>query len=51
MAQFVNVPQERLDAGVLSALLEDYTTRDGTYYGWRERTLEEKVKQLWRSWL
>jgi uncharacterized protein YheU (UPF0270 family) len=46
MAQFVNVPLERLEAGVLAALLEDYTTRDGTDYGWRELTLEEKVEQL-----
>ncbi|MDG2047463.1 MAG: YheU family protein [Halioglobus sp.] len=46
MAQFVLVPFQRLEAEVLQALLEDYATRDGTDYGERERTTEEKVDRL-----
>jgi uncharacterized protein YheU (UPF0270 family) len=46
MAQFVQVPAGRLEAGVLSALLEEYTGRDGTDYGARELSLEEKVARL-----
>jgi uncharacterized protein YheU (UPF0270 family) len=46
MAQFVRVPPERLQADVLNALLEDFASRDGTDYGLRELTLEEKVQSL-----
>jgi len=46
MAQFVEVPPGRLQADVLRALLEDYATRDGTDYGEREATLDEKVARL-----
>lgn len=49
MAEFVLVPVQRLQADVLQALLEEYATRDGTDYGERERTLEEKVAQLLRQ--
>lgn len=46
MAQFVVIPPSRLDPGVLQALLEDYASRDGTDYGSREFTLQEKTAQL-----
>ena len=46
MARFVEVPPARLDAEVLQALLEEYASRDGTDYGERELTLEQKVAQL-----
>lgn len=46
MAQFVQVPPERLEASVLRALLEEYTARDGTDYGTRELSLDEKVARL-----
>ena len=46
MAEFVMVPPQRLQAEVLQALLEEYASRDGTAYGERECTLEEKVEQL-----
>jgi len=49
MAQFVAVPPQRLQADVLQALLEDYTSRDGTDYGERESTLQEKVDRLQRQ--
>ena len=46
MAQFVAVPIERLEASVLSALLEEYASRDGTDYGVVELSLHEKVADL-----
>jgi len=49
MAEFVLVPVERLQADILQALLEEYASRDGTDYGVRECTLEEKVAQLLRQ--
>ena len=46
MAQFVQVPTDRLDTDVLNGMLEDYASRDGTDYGARELSLEEKVSNL-----
>ena len=46
MAQFVLVPPGRLQPDVLQALLEEYINRDGTDYGARELTQEEKVARL-----
>ena len=46
MAQFVEVPPERLDEQILKSLLEEFSSRDGTDYGDRETTLEERVGQL-----
>jgi len=44
--QPVEVPVEALAPEVLTALLEEFVTRDGTDYGDQERTLEEKVARL-----
>lgn len=49
MAQFVVVPPHRLQPDVLQALLEEYVNRDGTDYGERELTQEEKVGRLQRQ--
>ena len=49
MAQFVQVPIRQLAADTLQALLEEYATRDGTDYGDRERSLEEKTAALQRQ--
>jgi uncharacterized protein YheU (UPF0270 family) len=46
MAQFIRVPPQRLEVEVLQALLEEYASRDGTDYGEKELTLEDKVKRL-----
>jgi uncharacterized protein YheU (UPF0270 family) len=46
MAEMVRVPLERVDAGVLNSMLEDYASRDGTDYGFRELELGEKVASL-----
>ncbi|PIE37239.1 MAG: hypothetical protein CSA53_06790 [Gammaproteobacteria bacterium] len=46
MAEFVEVPVAALAPDVLGRLLEEFASRDGTDYGARELTLEEKVAQL-----
>ncbi len=46
MAEFVAVPVQRLQPGVLQALLEEFASRDGTDYGERELSLEQKVGEL-----
>jgi uncharacterized protein YheU (UPF0270 family) len=46
VAEFVLVPLERVDAGVLNSMLEEYASRDGTDYGARELELGEKVANL-----
>ena len=49
MARFVLVPPGRLEDGVLRGLLEAYIGRDGTDYGERELTQDEKVGRLRRQ--
>jgi uncharacterized protein YheU (UPF0270 family) len=49
MAQFVQVPIQRLETATLTALLEEFASRDGTDYGLRERSLEEKSAALKRQ--
>ncbi len=49
MADFVEVPPGRLQSDILQGLLEEYASRDGTDYGERETSLEQKVAQLMRQ--
>jgi uncharacterized protein YheU (UPF0270 family) len=46
MAELLRIPPERLAPDTLVALLEEYASRDGTDYGLRELSLEEKVARL-----
>ena len=46
MAEFVAVPLQRLQEGVLQALLEEFASRDGTDYGEQELSLVQKVLAL-----
>ena len=46
MAEFVAVPLPRLQKDVLQGLLEEFASRDGTDYGEREFTLEQKANAL-----
>mgnify|MGYP003674238934 CR=1 FL=1 len=46
MADFVEVPFQRLSEEVLAALLEEFASRDGTDYGHYELTLADKVARL-----
>ncbi len=49
MAQFVQVPTQRLQAEVLEALLEEFASRDGTDYGFEETPLHTRVQSLLRK--
>ena len=49
MAEFVAVPLERLGADSLRNLLEEYASRDGTDYGERDVSLQQKVQSLHRQ--
>ena len=44
----VEVPHTDLPPGTLRRLAEEFVTRDGTDYGAREKTLDEKVAALMR---
>ena len=46
MAQFVRVPPGQLSPEALEGLLEEFASRDGTDYGEREVSLEEKCETL-----
>ncbi|MGB1141533.1 MAG: YheU family protein [Halioglobus sp.] len=46
MSRFLLVPIDRLAPDTLVSLLEEFASRDGTDYGAREFSLEEKVEQL-----
>ena len=48
MAQYVQVPPDRVDPELLFAMIEEFVTRDGTDYGSSESSLEQKVQQLER---
>lgn len=42
----MEIPHTQLSADVLRAVIEEYITREGTDYGDREYTLDEKVEQV-----
>ena len=46
MADFIEIPAERLEPTVLDALLEEFATRDGTDYGAVETVLAQRLAQL-----
>ena len=39
----MQIPYEKLEEEVLFELLKDIVTRDGTDYGWEEKSTEQKV--------
>jgi len=45
----VEVPLDALSVDTLRALIESFVAREGTDYGDRERTLEEKVDDVRRQ--
>jgi uncharacterized protein YheU (UPF0270 family) len=45
-AEFVVVPYTELAADLLHAVVESFVLREGTDYGERELTLEEKVSRV-----
>ena len=38
----IQIPQDALSADALDGLIEEFVTRDGTDYGFEERSLREK---------
>lgn len=46
MSQGIAIPIERLSAEILRALVEEYVLREGTDYGVRQYSLEEKVAHV-----
>lgn len=48
-AEPVEVPLDALPGDTLRALIESFVAREGTDYGDRERTLEEKVADVRRQ--
>lgn len=49
MANLLDIPLARLAPETLAGLLEEFASRDGTDYGDRELSLEDKVLQLRRQ--
>ena len=45
----VEVPYDALSAEALRGLVEEFVTRDGTDYGVRERSLDEKMRDVIRQ--
>jgi uncharacterized protein YheU (UPF0270 family) len=45
----VEVPYTRLTPEALRALIEEFVTREGTDYGLREKTIDEKVADVMRQ--
>lgn len=45
----VEVPLDALSADALRGVVEEFVNREGTDYGWRERTLDEKVRDVMRQ--
>jgi len=48
-AEPVEIPPDALGAEALRGLIEAFVSREGTDYGERERTLEEKVAEVRRQ--
>ncbi|MFV0477417.1 MAG: YheU family protein [Parahaliea sp.] len=46
MTSLIEIPIAQLASETLTALLEEFASRDGTDYGLREISLKEKVEQL-----
>lgn len=45
----IDIPLDALSPTALRGLVEAFVNREGTDYGWRERTLDEKVRDVMRQ--
>lgn len=45
----IEVPYDELNPETLQRLIEEFVTRDGTDYGARERTVDDKVADVMRQ--
>ena len=44
--RFVEVPYEQIQLETLRGLVEEFITRDGTFYGKKEMTMEQKIDMV-----
>jgi len=49
LTDFIEIPQDQLNPEIKRAVIEDFITREGTDYGHRDFTLDEKVSQVQRQ--
>jgi uncharacterized protein YheU (UPF0270 family) len=47
-SEYVKIPPDALQAATLESLVEEFITREGTDYGEREHTLDEKKASVMR---
>lgn len=45
----MNIPYTELDADTLTAIIEEFISREGTDYGTQEYSLEQKVEQVMKQ--
>lgn len=44
----MDIPWKELKPETLQALIEEFVSREGTDYGWREISFDSKVEQVYR---
>ena len=44
--RFVEIPHEQIEPETLRELVEEFITRDGTFYGKREMSMDQKVDMV-----
>tara|TARA_B110000444_G_C18736838_1_gene546033 strand:- start:691 stop:903 length:213 start_codon:yes stop_codon:yes gene_type:complete len=45
----MDIPFKELEAGTLTAIIEEFISREGTDYGIHELSLEQKVQQVMKQ--
>lgn len=45
----MDIPFKELEAGTLTAIIEEFISREGTDYGVHELSLEQKVQQVMKQ--
>ncbi len=44
--RYIEVPYDQIEPEALRAMIEDYITRDGTYYGEKEMPMDDKIDMV-----
>mgnify|MGYP000595604281 CR=1 len=44
--RFVEIPHEQIEPETLRELVEEFITRDGTFYGEKEMSMEQKIDMV-----
>lgn len=42
----LEIPQDKLSSDALAGIIESFILREGTDYGWSERSLESKIQDI-----